>query len=133
MQAKDDQVKLALEKSQAKSFEDMLKDAMAILETRIVAKGIVPAKALAAVVPEHSSPETPEQQATAKVATARAKLVAVQLALGLPARDAGAPHPTPAAVVTEQLRQDIAEVPEKVVDKIKESEQERQQSPGGPS
>lgn len=43
---------------------------------------------LAAVVPEHQSPVTPEQQATADLQTMRAQLTASTLDLGLPTRTA---------------------------------------------
>lgn len=121
MQANDALVKLAAEKSQTKSFKDMLEDAMLILETRNAAKGIVAPKPLVAVVPQSNSPPTEEQKATAEIATAQARMTAIKLAMGLPAREVGTPiaH-SPSVVVTEQLRQDVAEVPQKTVDKIKE-------------
>lgn len=128
IKAKDDQIALALEKSEKKSYQQMLEEALAIIETRIATKladkpGVKP---LAAVVPESSSPPTPEQKSVAELQTARAKLTAAALALGVPPREAGKPpgsQRTPAGVVAEQLREDIAEVPQKVVDKIKEEEQ----------
>lgn len=128
MQANDALVKLAAEKSQTKSFKDMLEDAMLILETRNAAKGIVTPKPLAAVVPQSNSPPNEQQKATADIATAQARMTAIKLAMGLPAREVEgspvlAPHAvpvTPIAIVTEQLRQDIAEVPKKTADLIDE-------------
>lgn len=128
MQANEALVKLALEKSQTKSFKDMLEDAMLILETRVVASGIVMPKSLAAVVPQANSPPTEEQKATAEVATAQARITAIKLAMGLPAREVigaptTAPHAvpnTPIAVAIGQMQQDIAEVPKKTVDLIDE-------------
>lgn len=54
--------------------------------------------ALAAVVPEHSSPTTERQQDVADQQTIRAKLVAASLSLGLPAREAGEPAPAATTV-----------------------------------
>lgn len=48
-------------------------------------------KPLAKIIPEHSSPITPQQQETADIATVRARLVAATLALGLEARKAPPP------------------------------------------
>jgi hypothetical protein len=50
---------------------------------------------LAPVVPEHQSPPTLRQQATADLQTMRARLVAATLALGQPPRAAGPPSDVP--------------------------------------
>lgn len=146
MKAKEDQIALALEKSRTKSYQEMLDESMAILEHRLQKSGVPVPRQIAAVVPEHNSPTTPEQEATAKLQTDRARLTELTLIAGLPAREAGpradgTPRPiTPTALVTEQLRQDVAGVKEDVADvkkdtsaisdKIKENEQS---PPGGQS
>jgi hypothetical protein len=70
------------------SYRAMAASAVAKLETAASQAadhaGAVLPLSLAAVVPEHNSPVTLEQQETADVATLRARLVAASLALGIP-------------------------------------------------
>lgn len=123
------EVALALEKGRTKTYQDMVDDSMAVLEVRLQKAGVSIPRAIAPVVPESQSPTKPEDEATAELATRRARLTALVMAAGLPAREA---HPradgtipvqrvpsTPTAIVTEQLREDIAIVGEKV-DNVKE-------------
>lgn len=58
-----------------------------LLSTKLVQEGNQPITSIAPVVPEHSSPITPAQAATAKIATYRARVVAIYLAAGLPAAE----------------------------------------------
>lgn len=140
------QTRLADEKSQKESYKSIAKDSMTIVETitneKLTNEGKPPLVALANVVPEHKSPVTAEAQAAADLQTQRAKLVAATLILGLPPRESGEPETaaervtrqaaegrgsadTPVAMenkltatIVASLKEDIAEVPKKVVDEI---------------
>lgn len=73
-------------------------------ESARTARGEESLPTVAPVIPEHQSPVTPEQKATAEKATARASLTASTLALGLPARDASVIPPSiPPAVLLAPL------------------------------
>jgi hypothetical protein len=73
------------------SYEQISERAMEVLlietNAKLAAEGRALPPILAAVVPEHHSPMTFEQEETAKLATRRAQLTAITLALGLPARE----------------------------------------------
>lgn len=90
-------------KSQKESFKEIANEAVENLEKKVneilASVGKSDFKVLAAVVPEHNSPTTPEQQDTADLATLRARTTAAVLALGLPPREAS----EPAAVVVDEL------------------------------
>lgn len=77
------------------SYKEMAAEAIAALavaaEQGRASRGQAGPARLVAVVPEHSSPVSPEQQAEAERATLRAQLVASKLELGLPARDSSPP------------------------------------------
>ncbi len=102
----EDQIKS--EQSQKASYKGMYEDAMAIVELNVPKK-----VKIAAVVPESNSP--PTQEDTADVQTARARITAATLALGLPIRIAG-----PAEVTVQQQLEDIKEDIDKVSDKTAE-------------
>lgn len=74
--------------SDRESFRQMADAAIANLEDAAnevrAARGEPPLPVVAPVIPEHSSPTTERQQATAAVATMRSRLVAASLALGIP-------------------------------------------------
>ena len=57
-----------------------------VLENRVnterLAKGLDPFPIMAAVIPEHNSPVSPEQESAARFATIRARITAASLALG---------------------------------------------------
>jgi hypothetical protein len=71
----------------ADSYRQMAEESVARLETAAelarAERGESPLEAVAAVVAEHSSPVSPAQQATADVATMRARLVAAKKGVGL--------------------------------------------------
>lgn len=73
------------------SYQQIAAEAVEHLEEAtnqaLAARGEPPLVVVAAVVPEHSSPVSPQQKNTALVATLRARLVAVMAALGLPPRE----------------------------------------------
>lgn len=85
-------VKTTTEKLQAdnNSWKEMASEAVENLAIAAannrISRGEAPTPGMAAVVPEHSSPITPEQKLDAERATIRAKLVASTLELGLPPR-----------------------------------------------
>jgi hypothetical protein len=87
---------IAAEKSRAESYREMLIEANKALEDEVNTqrrnRGQEPLPVVAAVVPEHSSPVTKEQQETADLQTERARLTALTLALGLPPRTTGPPE-----------------------------------------
>lgn len=74
------------------AYREMAAEAVANLEVAAAhareIRGEPPMVAVAPVVPEHSSPVTPDQQATASRATLRAQLVASTRDLNLPPREA---------------------------------------------
>lgn len=92
-----EQQRSAALQSDRDSYRQMADEAVSRLEDAVrQSAGVTPpAPPLAAVVPEHNSPVTPEQQAEADRQTMRARLVASTLALGLPAREATAPAAVP--------------------------------------
>lgn len=136
--------RLTAAESREESYKGIVKDSLTIVETlaneKLASEGKPKLVPLAAVVPEHNSPVTSEQQDMASLATIRAKLVAATLALGLPPRTptdpetetqraerlragaagkAGADSPDVlasklAVVVATDLKADIAEVGDKV-------------------
>jgi len=73
------------------SYEQISERALTVLtvqaEAKLATEGKTLPAALAPVVPEHRSPMTGEQRDVAKLATARARLTALELALGVPARE----------------------------------------------
>ncbi len=75
--------------AERESYKGIARDALKHLEMLInrdlAAKGAPPFRAMAAVVPEHQSPSTANQQEVAILATLRARLVAAQLNLGVEA------------------------------------------------
>lgn len=81
----------------------------------------VPA-ALAAIVADHNSPETPEQTAKAALATIQARAVAAALVLELPTRPLGIPEGSspaePASVDTQKIMEKLEELPAAVVEAI---------------
>lgn len=85
--AKDD--RYADMMSQRNSYREMNAELLDAVEDKIrrdpALKPLIPA--LAAVVPEHSSPATVAQTDDAKLATDRARVTAAKLALGLPPRE----------------------------------------------
>jgi Flp pilus assembly protein TadB len=85
--------------SQRKSYKEIAEEAVLIVESkvnqRLDAAGHPATKVLASVVPEHSSPVSVEQQATADLQTLRARITAATLASDLPPREAGRPETSP--------------------------------------
>jgi hypothetical protein len=81
---------------QLKTYKEMFGEAVDALEKaandKRVADGKKPFKPLAAVVPEHHSEVTAEQQALADMQTDRARLTAASLILELPPRTADRPQ-----------------------------------------
>lgn len=88
----DHDARLKEKDEQISSWKQMTKEATSNLERAAIIYGPkadpkqVPIPLVAPVVAEHSSPVTPSQEATAEMATERAKLVAATLKLGLHAR-----------------------------------------------
>lgn len=60
-----------------------------VVRIYLESQGKKPPEILAPVVPEHSSPISPRQQLAADIATSRAALTAIDLAIGYPPRGAG--------------------------------------------
>lgn len=114
--------------SQRKSYKEIAEEAVAAVEKTarevFQTAGKRPVLSLAPVVPEHSSPVTPEQQETAELQTMRARVTAATLALGLPAREPGEPaldkeaevvrKATEVAVIAAEVAGKAAEVVEKL-------------------
>lgn len=120
MQSKDAQIaaaeaatKLRDEESAKKSYKEIAEEAVAMAELRVNrerrASGYESTRVVAPVVPEHSSPVTTEQQKTADLQTLRARVTAATLALGLPAREPGAPEGGGPPVVSEPITQSSVE------------------------
>lgn len=159
MKSKDDQIALAAatakiqaEATLKESYKEIAEEAVAAGEAKAnkerAKEGKGPLRILAPVVPEHSSPVSPLQEATANVASLRARVTAVTLDFGFPPREPTKPLPNSelidrvaelethlTGVKEENLRsdiakdiagvkQDVAEVPEKAsnmtVEKLKE-------------
>lgn len=143
---KELQNQLAWESSQKNAYKSMTKDAIGYLETnvneRLINANKPPLAVVVDVVAEYQSPVKKEDQDVADLQSARKRLVAVQLALGVPAREIGVPETDPQRaarlaaeskgtvvdaaavlgsklthVVVADLKQDIAEVKE-VVDTV---------------
>lgn len=80
------------------SYRQMAETAVTNLEAAanelLIEQGKPPIEALAAVIPEHGSPVTPQQRETAEIATKRARLVAASRSLGL-APEAQPPEAAP--------------------------------------
>lgn len=91
--AKDEQLKDS--ESRAQSYKEMAEEAIKNLEAKVnelrSASGRPNFPVVPDVVPEHNSPTSPKQQATADLQTLRARLVAATVQLGLPAREAAPP------------------------------------------
>lgn len=115
MAAKD--TALADAKATAENYKSVANDAVRIMQAALVkqkeAEGKIGVKQLAPVLPEHQSPVTEAELATANQATLRAAVTAAALELGLP------PRSTPPDVLPEDTRPDS----EKVRDLTPESEQ----------
>lgn len=94
MAAKDARIKEIQEDRD--SYKNIADDALASLETMVNKErkrsGRTDFTKLAPVVPEQNSPISLKQRSDAKVATARARLVAAKLDLGLHARQEDDPH-----------------------------------------
>lgn len=86
---------------QIRSYRGIAVEAVAVAESYVnvarIAKGKPPTTILAPVIPEHNSPPTDAQQATADLASLRARLTKAVLDSELPPRTAGYPIPGPEA------------------------------------
>jgi len=113
--------RIASVESEAKSWKEMYAEAIDVVESKVNEKradsGKQPFTVIAPIVPEHSSPVTEEQQKTADLQTARARLTAATLALGLPAREAGTPVGESPVVTMADLKDAVDQIPEKTAEK----------------
>lgn len=142
------QGRLTWESNQKESYRSIAKDSLGINEANVnkqlVKEGKPPLVPIADVIAEYQSPVTREAQEAADLQTARKRLVDVQLAMGIPARESGPPETepqraarqavesrgdTPEALGTRlattqvaDLKSDVAKIPEKVADEIEKRE-----------
>lgn len=86
------------EKAKSQDLASVATDAVRVMQVAVdkkrEAEGLPPVKPVADVKPEHHSPVTEAQQATADQATLRAAVTAAALELGVPARE-NPPGPGP--------------------------------------
>ena len=115
--------------SERDSWKQMYSEAIGNLELAVNAKrakeGKEHFKPVAAVVAEHNSPTTKEQQMVADMATERARLVAATMALELPARKEGEPA---LPLTLESLKAEIDKVPDRTAEKVVEKLDEKKSS-----
>lgn len=116
-------------KDQRKSYQEIADESTRALEYKVNElrgkKGKPPTLKVAPIVPEHSSPVSETQQATADLQTIRARLTAAVLELGLPARKAS---PTQQDLLVAEISEDlvarqerVADIQEAAADKIKDA------------
>lgn len=127
MQVQKEKFELAIKllEEQKKSYREIAEEAVNAAEVRIGPR----LPRVAAVVPEHNSPTTPQQQETADIVTLRARVTAITLAEGLPPRtttpsaEPVSPEVVPDLVTRiEEVKAAVVAVPDKVFKKIKDNE-----------
>lgn len=132
----------AVLENRCKSYESIGIEAVRALEMKVrrdmIKDGKTPLAPVVAVVGEHNSEMTPNQRATADLATLRARVTAAKLAAGLPARTAEgngddenaiSPEQLPeatgrVAVALDELATKVEELPNKTADEIEKRKEE---------